>query len=166
MKIGIDFDDTIASTSEKVLEYLNKYNIKEFKNFEEKRTFYNKYSDNITEELNLISNVKQVLDYLSKDNELYIITARSNYYSNNLKKLTLDFINKNNLPIKEVYFDCFEEGKAIKCKELDIDLFIDDNINNCLEVKKLNIDVILFNNNYDNLKSFDNWLDILKYIKE
>lgn len=166
MKIGIDFDDTIASTSEKVLEYLNKYNIKEFKNFEEKRTFYNKYIDNITEELNLISNVKEVLDYLSKDNELYIITARSNYYSNNLKKLTLDFINKNNLPIKEIYFDCFEQGKAYKCKELNIDLFIDDNINNCLEVKKLNIDVILFNNKYDSLKSFDNWIDILKYIKE
>ncbi len=166
MKIGIDFDDTIASTSEKVLEYLNKYGVKQFQNFEDKKKFYNKYIDDITKEIELIPHVKEVLDNLSENHELYIITARSNYYSNNLKKLTLEFINKNNLPIKEIYFDCFEQGKAYKCKELNIDLFIDDNINNCLEVKKLNIDVILFNNKYDSLKSFDNWIDILKYIKE
>ncbi len=166
MRIAIDFDDTIVDTTKKVKEYLNKYNIKEFNNFEDKRQFYIKYIDDITKNLELKPNVKEVLDKLSKNNELYIITARSSYYSNNVIPLTKEFIKKNNLPIKEIYFECFEEGKAIMCSKLNIDLFIDDYVNNCLEVKKTGINVILFNDKYDELNSVDNWIDVLKYVKE
>ncbi len=166
MRIAIDFDDTIVDTTEKVKEYLAKYNLTGFNDFEEKRQFYIKHIDNITKELQLKPYVKEVLDELSKDNELYIITARSRYYSNNVIKLTKEFIKKNNLPIKEIYFECFEEGKAIMCNKLKIDLFIDDKVNNCLEVQKIGIDVLLFNNKYENLNSVDNWLDVLKYVKK
>ena len=166
MRIAIDFDDTIVDTTKKVKEYLAKYNLTGFNDFEEKRQFYIKHIDNISKELQLKPYVKEVLNELSKNNELYIITARSDYYSKNVKPLTKEFIKNNNLPVKEIYFDCFEEGKAIMCDKLNIDLFIDDKINNCLEVKKIGIDVLLFNNKYENLNSVDNWLDILKYVKK
>lgn len=166
MRIAIDFDDTIVDTTKKVKEYLKKYNQKEFSNFEEKEEFYIKHIDSITKSLELKPNVKEVLDKLSKNNELYIITARSSYYSKNTIPLTRKFIKKNKLPIKEVYFGCFEEGKAIMCDKLNIDLFIDDHVNNCLEVKKMGINVLLFNDKYDGLDNVDNWLDILKYVKE
>ena len=166
MRIAIDFDDTIVKTSDKVREFLKKYNKSEFKTSEEKYEFYKKHIDDITKNLEFFDNCIEVLNKLSINNELYLITARSNYYSNNLKKLTIEFVKKNKLPFKKIYFECYEIGKAIKCEELNIDLFIDDHINNCLEVSKKGIDVLLFNNNFKELKSVDNWQDILKYVEE
>ena len=166
MRIAIDFDDTIVDTTKKVREYLNRYNLEEFEDIEEKTKFYIKHIDDITKDLELKPNVKDVLNELSKNNELYIITARSDYYSKNVKPLTKEFIKNNNLPIKDIYFDCFEEGKAIMCDKLNIDLFIDDHINNCLEVKNRGIKVLLFNSEYEGLDNVNSWLDVLKYVKE
>ena len=166
MRIAIDFDDTIVDTTKKVREYLNRYNLEEFEDIEEKTKFYIKHIDDITKDLELKPYAKEVLNELSKNNELYIITARSDYYSKNVKLLTKEFIKNNNLPIKDIYFDCFEEGKAIMCDKLNIDLFIDDYINNCLEVKNRGIKVLLFNNEYEGLDNVNSWLDVLKYVKE
>lgn len=166
MRIAIDFDDTIVDTTKKVREYLNRYNLEEFEDIEEKTKFYIKHIDDITKDLELKPYAKEVLNELSKNNELYIITARSDYYSKNVKPLTKEFIKNNNLPIKDIYFDCFEEGKAIMCDKLNIDLFIDDHINNCLEVKNRGIKVLLFNSEYEGLDNVNSWLDVLKYVKE
>lgn len=166
MRIAIDFDDTIVDTTKKVREYLNRYNLEEFEDIEEKTKFYIKHIDDITKDLELKPYAKEVLNELSKNNELYIVTARSDYYSKNVKLLTKEFIKNNNLPIKDIYFDCFEEGKAIMCDKLNIDLFIDDYINNCLEVKNRGIKVLLFNSKYEGLDNVNSWLDVLKYVKE
>ena len=166
MRIAVDFDDTIVDTTKKVREYLNRYNLEEFEDIEEKTKFYIKHIDDITKDLELKPYAKEVLNELSKNNELYIITARSDYYSKNVKLLTKEFIKNNNLPIKDIYFDCFEEGKAIMCDKLNIDLFIDDYINNCLEVKNRGIKVLLFNSEYEGLDNVNSWLDVLKYVKE
>ena len=166
MRIAIDFDDTIVDTTKKVREYLNRYNLEEFEDIEEKTKFYIKHIDDITKDLELKPYAKEVLNELSKNNELYIVTARSDYYSKNVKLLTKEFIKNNNLPIKDIYFDCFEEGKATMCDKLNIDLFIDDYINNCLEVKNRGIKVLLFNSEYEGLDNVNSWLDVLKYVKE
>ena len=165
MRIAIDFDDTIVKTSDKVEEYLKKYNIKELNNLDEKYKFYKKHIDDITKNLNFFDDVVDVLNKLSINNELYLVTARSNYYSDNLKDLTIKFIKENKLPFKEIHFECYEIGKAIKCEELNIDLFIDDYYVNCLEVSKKGIDTLLFKNEYDNLKTINSWQDILKYVE-
>ena len=165
MKIAVDFDNTLVKTSEKIKEYMYKNNILEFKN-NEKYHFYCKCVDNITKELELKEYAKEVLTKLSKNNEIYIITARSDYYSKNLKQLTLDFIKRNNLPINSVYFDCFSEGTANKCVELGIELFIDDNIENCLYVNNKNIKTLLFENKCDGLTTVNSWEEVLKYVKE
>ena len=52
------------------------------------------------------------------------------------------------------------------CDKLNIDLFIDDYINNCLEVKNRGIKVLLFNSKYEGLDNVNSWLDVLKYVKE
>ena len=165
MRIGIDFDDTIVKTSDKVREYLDKYNIKELKNVDEKYEFYKKHIDTIAQELDLFDGVVEVLNKLSENNELYLITARSDYYSKNLEDLTTKFIKDNKLPFKEICFGCFGVGKADKCQELSIDLFIDDYYVNCLEVSKRGIDTLLFKNEYENLKTVNSWQDILKYVE-
>ena len=165
MRIAIDFDDTIVKTSDKIKEYLNKYNISEFNNLREQYDFYKNNFDDITNELELFDNVIDVLNKLSVNNELYLITARNNYYSKNTKKLTQKYIKDNKLPFKEIYFECYEVGKAIKCEELKIDIFIDDYFINCLEVSKKGINTLLFKKEYENLKTVNSWQEILEYVE-
>lgn len=165
MKIAIDFDDTIVKTSDKVKEYLNRYNISQFISIEEKFKFYESHIDDITNELELYDDVVEILNKLSVNNELYLITARSNYYSNNVKDLTIKYIKDKKLPFKEIYFECFEIDKAIKCEELKIDLFIDDYSINCLEVSKKGINTLLFKKEYENLKTVNSWQEILEYVE-
>ena len=71
MRIAIDLDDTIVDTTKKIKEYLNKYNLEGFNNVEEKKQFYIKHIDSIFKELDLKPHVKEVLDELSKNNELH-----------------------------------------------------------------------------------------------
>lgn len=165
MRIAIDFDDTIVKTSDKIKEYLDKYNINEFKNLNEQYEFYKKNFDNITNELEMFDDVVDVLNKLSINNELYLITARNDYYSKNIKDLTIKYIKDKKLPFKEIYFECYEMGKAIKCEELKIDLFIDDYSINCLEVNKKGINTLLFKKEYENLKTVNSWQEILEYVE-
>ncbi len=165
MRIAIDFDDTIVKTSDKIKEYLDKYNINEFKNLNEQYEFYKNNFDNITNELEMFDDVVDVLNKLSINNELYLITARNDYYSKNIKDLTIKYIKDKKLPFKEIYFECYEMGKAIKCEELKIDLFIDDYSINCLEVNKKGINTLLFKKEYENLKTVNSWQEILEYVE-
>lgn len=160
MKIAIDFDDTLVNTKELVKKYMDKYQIKEFKNKTDMLKFQKKHATNIIRELSFFENAKEVMNRLSDSNELYIITARNNYYVPNMENLILDFIKKHNLPIKQTYFDCYKEGKADKCVELGIDIFIDDLMENCLAVFNRGIKVIAFNNNIDGITNAKNWIEL------
>ena len=54
------------------------------------------------------------------------------------------------------------------CYENKIDLFIDDSINNCLNVLEYGIDTFIFDNIYNKntkIKRVKNWLEINKYIE-
>lgn len=160
MKIAIDFDDTIVNTKEIVKKYMDKYQIKEFKNKTDMLKFQKKHATNIIKKLPFFENAKEVMNRLSSNNELYIITARNNYYAPNIEELILDFIKKHNLPIKHIYFDCYKEGKADKCVELGIDIFIDDLTENCLAVFNRGIKVIAFNNNIEGIINVNNWIEL------
>jgi len=164
MRIGIDFDDTIVETTKKIHEYVKKYNLEFFDTLNS--DFYIKYIEEITNNIDLKPNVLKILNKLIKDNELYLITARNEYYSKNIPKLILKFINDNKLPFKEIHFDCYGETKASKCKELGINLFIDDCIDNCIPVKKIGIDTLLFQNEYEGLKTVNSWDEVLEYMEE
>ena len=59
-----------------------------------------------------------------------------------------------------------DKGKT--CYENKIDLFIDDSINNCLNVLEYDIDTFIFDNIYNKntkIKRVKNWLEINKYIE-
>ena len=184
MRIGIDIDDTMTFIKDDLLEAAINYdkslgNSGKFLNDnyyvgkrfnwskEEYGYFMGEVRKQVVNKAKLRPGLIEVLTKLKEmGHEIIIITARSNYYSNNLKELTKEFIKKNNLPIKDIYFDCFQEGKANKCVELGIDLFIDDNVENCLYVNNKNIKTLLFENKHDNLITVNSWKEVLKYIKE
>lgn len=164
MRIGIDFDDTIVNTKEIVRKFMDRYNVKEFRTEEEKTIFYKQHVDDVMKEITLKDNVVEVLNRLKDNNELFIITARGTYYSKNLPKLTLDFIENNNIPVDKVYFNC--EEKASKCLELKIDLFIDDLPQNCISVNEVGIKTFIFDNVCEGIESVSSWIQIEKAVAE
>ncbi len=117
----------------------------------------------MTEELELLDGALHYLNLLSKNHELYLITARSTFYSPNLIELTRAFIKKNNIKFNGVFFNLYKENKAKKCLELGINLFIDDDINNCKAVNDKGIDVIHFAGS--EYVSKRNWKEVYEYIE-
>ena len=181
MKIGIDIDDTICDTFKSVLpsvcKYYN-YSINEFEKMYEKDPDiftklddYSKYAriyyPKIIPNLPLFVNVREVIDKLKENNKIIFITARSTLGFDNSYKISYDYLKANN-----IYFDELIVGSNNKyeiCKKNDIDIFIDNSINNCKCVSKLdNVDVLLFENKYnkscDKFKHVKNWDEIYDYI--
>ena len=86
MRIGIDIDDTICRTTEKVNEYMDLYAKDEnidplmIMNYEDvKDMFFEAYLEKIYTSVVVKRNAKDVLRRLrKKGNKLFIITARNN----------------------------------------------------------------------------------------
>lgn len=164
MKIGIDIDETLTYTEISINQILKKNNIDFNKKYndiwtkEEVNFIFGNFYDEIIIGAKIKKDAKEVLSRLRKaGHELFIITARNNDYSNNTQMLTYNFIKENKLDITNVYFN--QNKKSDLAKKLGIDLMIDDNKKVYENMKKENINVILFG---DEIKT---WKDILKYIE-
>lgn len=164
MRIGVDFDNTIVNTKETVRKFLDMHGITQFKTEEEKTCFYMKYIENIGPAITVKEDAVEVLNCLKEKHELYLITNRNNFYNPNYIEITKKHIIDNNIPIDNLYFNVYEKGKL--CKELNIDVFIDDDINNCLDVKSKGIPVLLFGNTYEGLETVNNWKEVLARLEE
>ncbi len=100
-------------------------------------------------------------------NKIIIITARDSEFHDNPYNQSELWLKKNKIYYDKLIVNARDKSKV--CKQEKIDLFIDDNINNCLMVAKCGIKTILLNSQpiKNNLIiSFDNWQDIFDYIKE
>lgn len=163
MRIGIDIDETITETKESFYKIIKKYNIDykdEYINWIHSDLYHEivVHLDEMFIDLKLKEDVKEVLDYLSSEgHELIAITARSNYYSQNVIDITKKYILDNNLNISNIYFK--QNKKSDIAKELKIDLMIDDSIDVYNNMKEEGIDCILFG---DKIKT---WKQVLEYIK-
>ena len=120
MKIGIDLDDTICRTTEKVHNLLEEYAKKgnkspiEIMNDElEKEAFFKNYLEEIYKTVEIKRNVESVLRRLkNKGNKLYIITARSPLSSTgqDIQKITNDWLEKNHILMDGLLMNCY--GKS------------------------------------------------------
>lgn len=165
MRIGIDIDDTLVSTSESFNEVKKKYNINFSKDWkdnwtkEEMNFIFNTYLEEILLGAKIKENAKEVTDYLySLGHELIVITARTDNYCKTMKEKTLEILKKQGLKVSKFYFGQIK--KSDLAKELNIDLMIDDSKYVYDNMKKDGIDCILFG---DRIK---NWNEILEYIKQ
>ena len=165
MRIGIDIDDTLVSTSESFDEVIKKYQINFDKSWkdewtrEERDLIFNKYLEEILLEAKFKENSIKVINHLHDLwHELIVITARSNNYCKTIKEKTLDILQREGLKISKVYFE--QNKKSDLAKNLNIDLMIDDSLYVYDNMKKDGINCILFG---DKIKT---WNEVLKYIKE
>ena len=193
MKIGIDIDNTLTEVQEELnkaaFEYAislgkkidnydnpmediknnrDKYRKKFQFTYEEIKYFLKNIQENITNNAIPRENAKEVIDKLKKDrNEIYIITARDSEFHDDPYKLSKDWLDKN-----EIYYDKLivnAREKSSVCEKEKIDLFIDDQLNNCLSVQNAGIQTIMITDktyNYDKIKQLKDWNEIYNYINE
>ncbi|MBL4930373.1 5' nucleotidase, NT5C type [Clostridium paridis] len=181
LNICIDIDGTITDayywldfcneyfntniTKEQVTEYSihNVLGIEE----ESYNEFYNKNKFILHEDQPLRENVQEILAKLSEDNSIYFVTARDK----SLSMLTHRYLRKNNIP----YNDLFVLGshyKVDKAKDLNCDIFIEDNYENAIQLSTAGFKVLLLDTNYnrhtlnENITRVHNWNEIYEIIEK
>lgn len=194
MKIGIDIDDTSFITVNSMIKYADKYDIEELgrkginEDFgliqnryylkilygwseKEKFNFFDMYYKNVLEECVLMPNADKVCQKLKAEGDsLYFITARlTNVKNCNTEEITKKSLLDNSIVYDELIFNA--NDKIEISKEKEIDLFIEDSYETCVELEKIGIKSILMttrmNQNIDsgNIKRVYNWDEVYEQIK-
>lgn len=192
MRIGIDIDNTLTDVqaelnlaaynyAKKLGKNINKKilleDINNDSNFykEEFKFSYNElkyFLKDIQEDI--ISRAKpreMAVDVINKlrseGNEIYIITARAYEFHDDPYNFSKDWLDKNNIIYDKLIVDAID--KTHICKEENIDIFIDDQLHNCIAISNEGITSIRISNDkqdYDNIITLENWESIYKYIKK
>ena len=182
MKIGIDIDDVITNTSEKIEEYVVKDNNREKLQEHMKEIMKGNPSDpeviefgmknyvRVFQEVKSKDNASRVINnLLDKGNEIYLITARGDNFEffKGSEEVTKKFLEDNNIKYTKIIFNAINKAKL--CVDNQIDIMIDDSIEHCEDVKKAGIKSILFTSNvnketYTTVERVDSWLDLEKKI--
>lgn len=192
MNIGIDIDNTLTDIEEALFIAANKYSKELNREFAEKEmvkyegfTNLSKFYSNIfgwneeninyffrNQRLEVVDNArprgysKEVVKKLKDEgNNIYIVTARTNKFDDIPYERAKIWLDKNDIVYDKLVVGAVD--KASVCKNLNIDIFIDDQLNNCINLSKSGIHTIRLTNSnkaYENIVNITNWNDIYKYI--
>ena len=168
MILGIDIDDTITDTSGTVKKYLKKdypdYDHYKLLPKREYKRFLKKYIKQMRWEYQLKDGVKEAWQFFLENHfKIIIITARNReFYKDNMKD-TVQFLKDHGIVYDKIYFKQKKKGK-VAYKE-HVDLFIDDKESVLDHVSKYGIECLCIGKSNRYL-SFDNWYQIIDYIKE
>ncbi len=176
MVIGVDIDNTITNTHIATMKYLQMYdkNCSNWHNLslDKQKEFLMLYVDNIIREATLKDYVKEGFLELHKlGYKIVLITARNNEESPNVKRLTEETLNKWGLYYDKILFDDdLTDKKGERAKSLNVEIFIDDKEHNLDDVASYGIEGLRFDFRGDGkitskYKTFNNWRDIIEYIK-
>lgn len=174
MKIGIDIDNTICSTDEvidiKIKEYIKEHGMSQEEFFGDSSNMDRFYKEKILEviaEDPIKPYFLEVLKKLKDNNEIIIVTARNETFvktSQSMRKATMDWLAKNNIYYDKYFDDAYKEGKVKVCKDENIDIIIDDDINNYLAFKEHGVNTLLFDDKCKYLDIVDrvgSWEEVL-----
>jgi len=189
MKIGIDIDGVVADYFKKFLEFYNKktgnnilienwvtYNFWDFlpitkeEGWELMNEFY--LLDDF-DEMPLIEGAKEAILQLSKENEVYIITARPLKWEEKTKR----FFDKHFPGEKIKLIHCRDDKDKVIykreiCNNLGINILIEDYRDIALQCAEIGVRVILLDSLYnkniqhENVIRAKNWNEILEKINE
>ena len=174
MRIGIDLDDTIFNTTKQYIKFLPNYlsdnNITEeelWKNKNHRYIFITTYFEDIFLNLEVKKNVRSTLKLIKKlNNEIYIITARSKKYSDNIYNITKDSLIKKNILFDKLILT--EKEKLEACIENKIDLMIDNSIDVYKELNNSGVKFLLYdesNKKLDIENRVSSWKEISKLFR-
>lgn len=191
MNIGIDIDDTISETFETLLPYAQKYTIEELGregiidfnkkcinhyyieemfnwNKEESVRFWNKYIDEILENVNIKVFASDIIKRLKENgNNIFLITARWNTDNNNVENVTIKWLEDNKVIYDKLFLNAEANRKVQIVEDNNIDIFIDDSFENCKDVsEKTKAKVYMMNTrvnerfSLENIKRVYSWSEI------
>ena len=190
MNIGIDIDNTITEIKEEnnaAYEYAIKLgkNIKNADNpfedikkngdtykkkfqfsYDELKYFLKNIQEEITNNAKPRDNAVEIINRLRKEgHKIFIITARDSEFHDDPYLLSKNWLDKNNIEYDKIIVNAREKGTV--CKNENVDLFIDDQLNNCLDVLTKGIKVIRISDEISKNKDIidlKNWNEIYDYI--
>ena len=186
MKIGIDIDNVIADLDKTFLEEFekedkNKRNKgiinKKAKHItegmfdwssEEIEDFICNNMDRMAEKFDLIEGAKEFINKLYEDNEIFLITHRSNHFFKNPKLITVDWLNKKGIKYDKLIFTK-SNNKSPECLENGIDIMFDDEADKCKFILNAGIESYLVKTRYNekyslNVPIVNNWEEIYNLI--
>ncbi len=193
MNIGIDIDNTITDIEEDLFEVANNYTkeIKEnFKgvnllkyegnqnlavfysnifgwNEEQTNYFFRNQRIKVIDEATPRINAREVINKLKDEgNNIYIITARTTKFDDIPYERAKKWLDKNGILYDKLVVNAID--KAIVSKELAINLFIDDQLNNCMNLSKNGINTIRLTDSketYNDFVNISNWKAVYEYIQ-
>lgn len=187
MVIGIDMDDTICSTNERIIVEADKYDkevlggtgVKDVKAYEfndmlgwepeMKGQFFKDRLEYIMGGAEIKDDAKRVINKMhDKGAKIVIISFRKAKYISDPYKLTKDWLDTEGVKYDKIYVDT--GSKVDECLQEKVTLFIDDKESHCEEVNAAGIDVLLFTNEYNKEENrftrVNNWNEVEKYIEE
>lgn len=184
MRIGIDIDDVITNTSEKIKEAVMKCENSEEINeqmveimigaptTEKAKRFCKSIYNKVFKEVTLKENAAKVINSLLREgHEIYLITARGdeNELFKGSEKTTLEYLKDNQINYTKILFSSFDKAKL--CKENHIDLMIDDSVKHCEAVRNENIKSIVFTSDVNKsiettVTRVSNWIELEEKIRE
>jgi uncharacterized HAD superfamily protein len=129
--------------------------------------FYSKYKFQIHSEQELRQYAKTVINILSQIHNIYFVTARDRQ----LETLTHLFLKKYEIQYDKL-FVLGSHYKVNKAKELNCNIFIEDNYTNAIQLSEAGFKVLLMDTNYnrnplnDNIVRVYNWKEIFSIINE
>lgn len=188
MKIGVDIDNVLSKFNESLLdEFLMEDKSKRNSGIvnndlyitrgmfdwskEETDEFYNNNIERIAINLDMVDNASYYIKKLKEDgNEIYIISGRDNGEYSDPYNMTINWLKKYDIPYNELILtDAYKhQEKADICKEIGIDVMIDDSINVCTKCNENDIECILFetpfNKNENRFNRLGSWEEIYNYI--
>lgn len=135
---------------------------------EQENNFLKLYLLDILKAAPLKPMAKETIDMLKKDgHNLYIITSRGNVFKEEIK-ITQKRLKKDKISVtKEIYS---ASNKAKLCKELNIDVMIDDYYNNVSSIANEGIKCLYFRDfvlkfaDHKNITEVNNWGEVYRQI--
>ncbi len=172
MKIGIDIDDTICSTSELVHARLFKFskdmNLDSIDIMNDdflKDQFFTSCIKEVYQNVEIKKNVVEVLNrFKEKGYEIFLITARNE----TMEDITKKWLNSHNVNYDHLIMGTYGEDRAVVCKYNHIDLMIDDDPFNRKKILEKGGACLLFDDKgrYDLKEGYaTNWLGVESYIE-
>jgi len=118
-------------------------------------------------EARIKNNSKKIINELKKgNNKIFIITARTNkYIKQNMEELIKKYLKKKKIEVDKIIIN--SKDKVTMCKELKIDIMLEDNLYNYEALSKENINVVLFDElkQHQNINNrINNWSEFTKFI--
>lgn len=185
MIIGLDIDDVIFKTSDAIRELFSnntideeilahKLDIMRGDPVNERITQF--FNDNLYETLKLAKPFEEASKYIkllrAQSHKIVLITARGDALFPGSEEITENALKEYNIEYDKIIYNA--SNKSQLCEENNIELFVDDSPQNCIEVmNNLHIPVIGFESDItrdelrkNNIQTVNNWNDLITLINK